>query len=270
MRNRLRTLLIILVALLIVPFGQRIAWGGTIGFSMPSTAPLYPPPPWKYVNSRAVVIVFETTREVLQELLPSPLVAHAANYAFVYVGEYTIESPVKLTFREAGIGIPASYETIQGKFAAYMYADKVVPIAGGREIWGSPKKGADIRFEEKGKRITAEVRRGGKAIIRISMNKEKKLDPKMGWPDVPWFSLKLIPSVEKDAPPDVWQLTSITARDTFKELYAGKANLQFDSSTEDPLGKIKVMRMPLAQFAVYDSEIGYGKVVHDYLDKKKN
>ena len=269
MKNGSRALLILLVALFFIPMGARSARSDDTGFSMPGTAPLYPAPPWKYVNSRAVVIVFETTREILQEILPPPLAAHAGNLAFLYIGKYTLESPLKLSFHEAGIGIPSSYETTQGKYAAYMYADKVIPIAGGREIWGAPKKGAEIRFEEKGRKVTAEVRSGGTAIIQVSLSKDKKLDPKMGWTDAPWFALKLIPSAKKDAPPDVRQLTSTMSRDTIKELYAGKATLRFASSSDDPMGKIKVLRMYMAEFAVYDSEIGYGEVLHDYLAKDK-
>jgi acetoacetate decarboxylase len=244
-------------------------WCGEPGFSMPVTSPLYPAPPWNYQNNKAIVIMFETTRDAIREILPKPLGAHAANYAFVYIGKYNIQSPTKLSFHEAGIGIPASYETTQGKYAAFQYTDKLLPIAGGREIWGSPKKDAQITLEEKGKRVTATVVRGGKTIIRASLNKDMKLKPDMGWPEAPWFSLKLIPSVRQGAPPDVWQLTAITVKDRFKELYAGKGTLEFNSTPEDPLGKFTILGLVAAQFAVYDFDLGYGEVLHDYLSGRK-
>ncbi|MFH1114457.1 MAG: acetoacetate decarboxylase family protein [Pseudomonadota bacterium] len=261
--------LTILTVVLPAPWLPHSFGAGREGFSTPVTAPLYPPPPWEYRDNRAIVIVFETTGDVLAEILPEPLIAHAVNYAFVYIGRYAIESPQKLTFHEAGIGVFSSYETTQGKFAAYMYADKVMPVVAGREIWGSPKKGADIEFKETGKSVVATVSRGGKAIIRATVSKDNKLDPKMGWPEVPWFALKLIPSVKKGARPDVMQLTKTTVRDRFKELYAGKATLEFASTPEDPLGRFKILGLTAAQFAVYDFDIGYGEVLHDYLAEKK-
>ncbi len=261
--------LVLLTVVSLGPWYQPYVSGGQTGFSTPRTAPLYPPPPWEYRDNRAIVILFETTRDVLTELVPEPLIPHAVNYAFVYIGKYNIEAPTKLTFHEAGIGVLSSYETTQGKFAAYMYADKVMPIVAGREIWGSPKKGAEIQFKEDGKTVIATVSRGGKAIVRATLSKDKKLDPKMGWPPSPWFSLKLIPSVQKDAHPDVRQITLTAVKDRFKELYTGKATLEFASAPGDPLGKIKVLGMAAAQFAVYDFDIGYGEVLHDYLAEKK-
>jgi len=213
--------------------------------------------------------MFETSRDVLTEILPEPLVAHAVNYAFVYIGKYNIETPVKLTFHEAGIGIPSSYETTQGKFGAYMYADDSMFVSATREIWGSPMKDAEIQFKETEKVVTATVSRGGKAIIRATLSKDQKLDPKMGWPEMPWFALKLIPSVEENARPDVMQLTSTKMKDHFKELYSGKATLEFASTPDDPLGKLKVLGLAGAQFAVYDFDIGFGEVLHDYLAEKK-
>ncbi|MDQ7783957.1 MAG: acetoacetate decarboxylase family protein [Desulfomonilaceae bacterium] len=257
--------LLLLTALVAGPWCPPVVDGEQTGFTVPRTAPLYQAPPWEYRDNRAIVIVFETTPDILTELVPEPLVPHALNYAFAYIGRYNLESPSKLTYHEAGIGIPSSYETTQGKFAAFIYSDKVMPLAAGREIWGSPKKDAVIQFKEDGKRVTATVSRGGRAVMRATLSKDRKLDPKMGWPEAPWFSLKLVPSVEKDARPAVMQITSTTVRDRFKELYAGKATLEFDSTPDDPLGKMKVLGLVSAQFAVYDFDIGYGEILHDYL-----
>lgn len=261
--------LTILTVIAVAPWHQPFLSADETGFSIPRTAPLYQSPPWEYRDNRAIVIVFETTRDALTEFLPEPLVAHAVNYAFVYIGKYNIESPAKLAFHEAGIGILSSYETTQGKFAAFMYADKMMPVVAGREIWGSPKKGAQIQFEEKGKTVVATVSRGGKTIMRATLRKDKKLDPKLGWPEAPWFALKLIPSIKKNARPDVMQITKTTVKDRIKELYAGKATLEFASTPDDPLGKLKILGLTTAQFAVYDFDIGYGEVIHDYLAEKK-
>ncbi len=261
--------LAILTVTLVAPWHQPFLSADQKGFSMPRTAPLYQPPPWEYQGNRAIIILFETTRDILTELVPEPLIPHAVNYGFVYVGRYNMESPEKLTFHEAGIGVLSSYDTTQGKFAVYMYADKVLPVAAAREIWGSPKKGAEIEFREDEKTVSATVSRGGKAIIKATLTKDKKLDLPEDRPPMPWFALKLIPSVKKGARPDVMQLTKTTVKDRFKELYGGKATLEFGSTSEDPLGKLKILGLASARFAVYDFDIGFGEVLHDYLAEKK-
>jgi len=114
------------------------------GYSMPSASPLYPEPPFHYENNQVISIIFRTAPEMLQELVPAPLRSNPDNLAFIYVGIFNV--PQKGIYKEAGIGIPAFFGETFGSYLIYLYLDPALAIMPGREIWGWPKKDAEITF----------------------------------------------------------------------------------------------------------------------------
>jgi acetoacetate decarboxylase len=139
---------------------------------------------------------------------------------------------------------------------------------GGREVYGWPKTEAEqIVVKEENGKITASVTRYGKQIIKASFETQQKVDPIPERPKDTHYLLKLIPSVKKDAPPDVLKLTStVIDPDVIKELRVGKATLEFGDSPFDAfLAKIPVKEIVYSETIVHDFTLGYGKVVVDYL-----
>ena len=122
--------------------------------------------------------------------------------------------------------------------------DNDAGIAAGREIWGWPKKEARIAFVEKDAVLTSTVERGGIELIRASMELAQLGKPEDYQISEPWFNFKLIPSVKKDAQPDVMQLTSTTEENLkIKQSYTGRATLEFGKSPVDPLHEIEIMEV---------------------------
>jgi len=239
------------------------------GYCMPRTAPFYSAPPFQFRENKMITILFETTPEVIQALVPKPLVPNPDNLMFIYIGNLNIEPPAAVSYKEAGIAVPVSFSENPGNYAVYLYLDKTVPIVGGREIWGFPKKDADITFIKEGDKITAKVVRYGITLVNASLQLTERVEPIPSQPNPPWFNLKLIPSVKKNAPPDVMQLTSTLVNSASKELHKGKATLEFSSSPSDPLGKIKVIKIVNATYTVNDFLLDYGDVLYDYLAEGK-
>ena len=112
-------------------------------FAMPLNDPSYPKGPYKFYNREFVVISYRTDPERLRAVVPEPLevVGDTVNYEFIRMpdstgfGDYT----------ETGQVIPVRFKdkdgTMQeGGYVHAMYLDDNSPIAGGREIWGFPKK----------------------------------------------------------------------------------------------------------------------------------
>ena len=98
---------------------------------------------------------------------------------------------------------------------------------------------------------------------------ENKVEPIPSQPEMPWYLLKIIPSVRKNAPPDVWQLVSTQNIDVkTKELWDCTATLKLGTSPLDALQKIKVAEIVSAQFSVGDFAMDYGQVLHDFLAKR--
>jgi acetoacetate decarboxylase len=235
------------------------------GFSMPRSAPFYGPPPYVYEGNRIVNVLLRTTPETLQALVPSPMTPNDDGLLFVYVGQLNIVSPGKLSYQEAGVGVPVSLGDNSGQYAVVLYLDSVGGIVAGREIYGFPKKDAKFTFTEAEERVTVKVTRGGMVLVNATVALSERVDPVPQQPASPWFNLKLVPSVRRDAPPDLMQLTSTLAEGETQELYTGPTTLSFGSSVSDPLGDIPILEIVRGEFTIGGFTLGFGDVVYDYL-----
>src|SRR5712664_1219917 len=110
----------------------------TKAFAMPLNNPSFPKGPYKFYNREFVVISYRTDPEILRALVPEPLevIGDTVNYEFIRMpdstgfGDYT----------ETGQVIPVRFRGEEGAYVHSMYLDEEGPIAGGRELWGFPKK----------------------------------------------------------------------------------------------------------------------------------
>ncbi len=107
-------------------------------FSMPLHSPAYPPGPYRFVNREYMIINYRTDRAALERVVPKPLqiTDPIVKYEFIRMpdstgfGDYT----------ESGQVIPVRFEGSTGGYVHAMFLDDDPPIAGGRELWGFPKK----------------------------------------------------------------------------------------------------------------------------------
>jgi len=237
------------------------------GYSMPSASPLYPEPPYYYKGNRVIAITFRTTPEILQELVPTPLVPNPDNLAFIYIGEFKVVAPVIANYKEVGIGIPATFKDIRGSYFAYLYLDPALAIVPGREIWGWPKKDAEITFNGENGIYLASVCREGVTLVSISLDAAEQVTPIPDQTDLPAFNLKAVPSVKRNHSPDVLQLTSAVTVSKKKELFRGEATLSFASSESDHLGRIPVLEILSGEQYTEDMSLDCGEVLNDYLSE---
>jgi acetoacetate decarboxylase len=109
-------------------------------FAMPLTSPAFPPGPYRFVRREYFIISYRTDMDALQAVVPEPLeiVDNIVKYEFIRMpdstgfGDYT----------ETGQAIPVRLNGVEGVYIHSMYLDDDAPIAGGRELWGFPKKRA--------------------------------------------------------------------------------------------------------------------------------
>ncbi|MFN2264446.1 MAG: acetoacetate decarboxylase family protein [Anaerolineales bacterium] len=235
------------------------------GFSMPREAPLYEAPPYVYKANKSINILFKTTSETLRALVPAPLVPNSDSLLFIYIGQFNVFEPIRFSYLEAGIGVPVSFSDTAGQYAVYLYLDKTGAIVSGREIYGWPKKDAEIIFMEQHEEISAQVRREGVVLIDARLQRSERVNPIPPQVVLPWFNLKLIPSVKRNAPPDVMQLTSTLIESGTHELYTGSVKLNLGSSVSDPLAGIPVVEILEGRYSIDDLTLGYGEIIYDYL-----
>ena len=107
-------------------------------FAMPLTSPAFPMGPYRFVDREYLIITYRTDPAKLRALVPEPLEIAEPLVKFEFIrmpdstgfGDYT----------ESGQVIPVSFQGRQGGYTHCMFLDDHPPIAGGRELWGFPKK----------------------------------------------------------------------------------------------------------------------------------
>jgi acetoacetate decarboxylase len=241
-------------------------------YSMPLVGPAYGAPPRTYHDSQLVTITFKTTQAALQKLVPNPMVPNPDNLVSVYFGHFKTPDYTngEFTFKgesylETGFVAPVSLAKQAGGYSLFLYLNKSGPAISGREIWGFPKKEADIAMSEEQGKITFTVTRLGTTLMKATFVRGERVEPVPNRPPRIRYNLKYIPSVKKDAPPDVMQITSYLQENKVKELQKGTATLELGSTSVDPLGQLPVLEIVRAEYMVVDGTVDYGDVVYDYL-----
>src|SRR5208282_4520186 len=114
-------------------------------FAMPLTSPAFPPGPYRFIDREFFIVTYRTDPDALRAVIPAPLemTDPIVKYEFIRMpdstgfGDYT----------ESGQVIPVSFKGVQGGYVHAMYLNDHPPIAGGRELWGFPKKLASPQLD---------------------------------------------------------------------------------------------------------------------------
>ena len=180
-----------------------------VGYSMPQQNGLYPPPPIIYKRARALALMFQCTPNLKRSYLPPELESIENSLDAFIVLEYP-ETSIG-PYNEALLLLSSTYKNKPGMYVFSIYVDDDVALAAGREIWGIPKKMAEIKLSRvKKNRINGTVSRKGKMIFDISariMNNEPGLSPRDMFESLPFYNVKLIPDIEDNTKPALRQLT---------------------------------------------------------------
>ena len=239
-------------------------------FAMPLTSPSYPPGPYRFIDREFLIITYRTDRDALEALVPAPLEVTdpIVKYEFIKMpdstgfGDYT----------ESGQVIPVSYRGQKGSYVHAMYLNDDAPIAGGREIWGFPKKLAEPTLRVEKDTLVGTLDYGSVRIATGTMGyKHRTLDPvavKTAL-EAPSFLLKIIPDV--DCRPRICELVRYYLKDiTVKGAWAGPAGLELRDHALAPVAELPVRKVLSAMHILTDLTLGLGEVVFDYLQPGAN
>jgi acetoacetate decarboxylase len=237
-------------------------------FAMPLTSPSYPPGPYRFINREFLIVSYRTDMDALKAVVPEPLEIFdpIVKYEFIRMpdstgfGDYT----------ESGQVIPVSYKGQKGGFVHSMYLNDDAPIAGGREIWGFPKKLADPLLRVEKDTLVGTLDYGSLRVANATMGyKHKALDPAVvkASLEAPGFLLKIIPHV--DGSPRICELVRYFLQDiTVKGAWTGPAGLELFDHALAPVAELPVREVLSATHILTDLTLGLGEVVHDYLNPK--
>ncbi|GHE05105.1 acetoacetate decarboxylase [Defluviimonas sp. 20V17] len=238
-------------------------------FSMPLANPSYPRGPYRFVDREFLTITYRTDMEALRAVVPEPLeVAEPlVKYEFIRMpdstgfGDYT----------ESGQVIPVRFQGRDGGYTHAMYLNDESPIAGGREIWGFPKKFAQPSLTVEKDTLVGTLDMGPIRVAMATMGyKHKALDLKKVEAQLkaPNFLLKIIPHV--DCSPRICELVEYHLEDiTVKGAWEGPAGIELYSHALAPVAQLPVREVIGATHILTDLTLGLGKVVHDYMEDGK-
>ena len=180
-----------------------------VGYSMPQQHGLYPPPPIIYKKARALALMFQCAPNLKKNYLPPELESIESSLDSLVILEYP-ETSIG-PYNEALLLLSCTYKNKPGMYVFSIYVDDDVALAAGREIWGIPKKIAEIKLTKvKKNRVNGTVTRKGIKIFDISgeiTNEEPGLSPRDMFESLPFYNIKLIPDVENNTKPALRQLT---------------------------------------------------------------
>lgn len=228
----------------------------------------YPKGPYRFINREFLIITYETDANLLNDILPPgvELLEPVVKYEFIRMpdstgfGDYT----------ESGQVIPVRYKGEEGTLTISMFLDCHAPIAGGREIWGFPKKLAKPKLFVEEDVLIGQLDYGSIRIATATMGyKHHELDPALILAAMkkPIFLLKNIPGV--DGTPEINQLTKTYLQDiTVKGAWTGPGSLELHPHALAPIADFPVKKIVSVMHFVTDLTLPYGEVVEDYLSKK--
>ena len=234
-------------------------------FAMPLTDPAFPPGPYRFIDREFLVITYRTDPELLREIVPEPLEAAGAlvKYEFIRMpdstgfGDYT----------ESGQVIPVRFQGHSGSYVHSMFLNDEAPIAGGRELWGFPKKLASPSLRAETDTLLGTLDYGSVRVATATMGYKHRavdLDPVLRGLLEPNYLLKIIPHV--DGSPRICELVEYRLEDVLvKGAWTGPAALQLSEHALAPVARLPVLEVVSALHVLTDLTLGLGRVVHDYL-----
>lgn len=237
----------------------------THAYAMPFSSPSYPKGPYRFINREFFVITYETEMEALVRLVPEPLEIQEpiVKYEFISMPDSTGFG----SYTESGQVIPVTFKGEPGGFVLNMFLDDHSPIAGGREIWGFPKKLAHPELKVEKDTLIGTLDYGSVRIATGTMGyKHIELDTNKALKELssPNFLIKMIPHV--DGSVRVCELVRYCLNDiTVKGAWTGPGALELRPHALAQISNLPVKRVISAAHILTDLTLPYGEVVYDYL-----
>lgn len=236
-------------------------------FAMPLTSPAYPPGPYRFIDREYLIITYRTDPANLRAVVPEPLEIDEreplVKYEFIRMpnstgfGDYT----------ETGQVIPVAFRGRNGGYTHCMFLNDEPPIAGGRELWGFPKKLANPTLHTEIDTLVGTLDYGPVRVVTGTMgykHRQADLAAVKAALAAPNFLLKIIPHV--DGSPRICELVEYYLEDiALKGAWSGPAALSLVPHALAPVAELPVVEVVSAVHILADLTLGLGTVVHDYL-----
>ncbi len=250
----------------------------------PVFSPPYPPLPHHFSDVRTIQILCQAPKGSVKRALPQPLEQSGDGDMFVLLLGWTGDvEKGGYNVHEIALNAPVLYKGKTGNTTMIEYIDSDMGLIAGREVYGWPKKMADITWTQTatGWTITAKKLKdqGSIPLMKIEYTASKSV-PEVKWPNLnPTYLVRRIPNASPTTP-SINQLVCVGCnahqaagvplvvpagpKDT-----KGTATVQFFDGPHDPLtflGPIKVLgaKMSVMEGTMGGPGLGLGDVLSQW------
>ena len=247
----------------------------------PEFSPPYPPLPHRFNDNHELQFLCQAPPGAIERALAKPLVKNTDNDLFVLQMGWSPDCE-GFNVHEIQINAPIKWEDKTGSTTLIEYIDSDMGLIAGREIWGWPKKMAEIVWTQTdtGWTVTCNKQKdqGSLPLMKVEYIISASV-PDVEWPVMfPVYLVKRVPNASAAVPP-LTQLVRIGGEFTpgtpppltpgsTRTSTAGTATVQFFDGPHDPLsffGPVKVLgaRMNITKGSMTGG-LGLGEVVYQW------
>ncbi len=226
-----------------------------------------------FYDAEMLTVFWETKPEIIARLLPAPLKPAAEPIVRAFVASYP-RTNFDVVYKESALFVRAAYDGEEGNYCLAMPVTNDMAMVGGREVYGFPKKIANIDLTRQGETVSGWTERRGVRFMEIRARMTGRLNDAQAQEKLMSMStgndgsiraisynFKYFPAPQGGAfdynPRLVRQETILKP----KQVLLGEAEIILQPSDYDPWAEVEVVKMLGALYTVGDNSMLGGKVV---------
>jgi len=226
----------------------------------------------EFYDAEMLTVIWETKPEIVERLLPPPLEPTETPLAMAFLADYP-QTNFGVTYLEGALFLRASYKGEEGSYCLAMPVTNDIAMAGGREVFGFPKKMAEISLKRNGQEMEGWLERRGVRFFELRVNLTGKLNSKDAAATLSQilsteadsiaiaYNFKHFPAPEGGAfdynPRLVKQETELSPT----SIEFGEAEIALKPSDYDPWAEVEVVKLLGAVYAKGNNAMRKGEVV---------
>jgi len=226
----------------------------------------------EFYDAEVLTVYFETKPDVVERLLPPPLKPADLPVGAAFVANYP-KTNFGVEYSESALFLLAKHNGEEGAFCLAMPVTNDIAMILGREVFGYPKKMANIFLERDGNDVSGWTERHGIRFLEINSKLTGKFNDPIAQqmmtesmksnPDVVVYNFKYFPAPERDGFDYNPRLIKEVVTRKPKSIEMGEAELILRPSDHDPWCDVEIVRVLGALYTIGDNTMLPGSVVAD-------
>jgi len=231
-------------------------------------------------GAEMVWVLWETKKEIVDRLLPPPLEPLDKPIALAFIANYPSHS-YGVPYTEAALMLRCQYKDELGNYFLAMPLTDDRACFAGREIWGFPKKIANVVFEKKDGEFYGYSERLGVKNIEIhfkitgKFNDEEtpkivsdiQMIPKRGKGTVNYLFKHFEHPSKEGFDYNPWLVKQVT-KSKMKSMQMGEAEIKLHSTIHDPWAEVEIVRVLGGMYLQSENEMFPGEILTE-VDPKE-